>query len=177
MPASDLKTTALNHYQRGSFAEAAQAFEQASEAYRADGDRAMAAEMQSNKGVALRGLKDYPQATTVLEAAIAEFRALNDNQRLAFALGNLGSVLLEANELPKAAETLNEALALLDPKADKQTRSEILRVLGEVRLKQGKYVEGMVDYDAGLRGVENPNKQQSWLMKLLDKPLKMMGRK
>jgi hypothetical protein len=50
-------------------------------------------------------------------------------------------------------------------------------VLGEVRLKQGKYVEGVMDYEAGLRDVEKPSAQQSWLLKLLQKPLRMMGRK
>ena len=53
MTAADLKSAALAHYQRGSFAEAAQAFEEASTAYRAEGDPAMAAEMLSNRGVAL----------------------------------------------------------------------------------------------------------------------------
>jgi tetratricopeptide (TPR) repeat protein len=177
MTASQLQSTALNHYQKGSFADAAGTFAQAAEAYRAEGNVAMAAEMQSNQGVALRGLKDYAQATTVLETAIAELRKLNDTKRLAYALGNLGSVLLEANELPRAAETLNESLNLFDPQSEKQARSEVLRVLGEVRLKQGKYVDGMVDYEAGLRDEEKPNTQQKWLKKLLEKPLKMLGLK
>lgn len=177
MSAADLQKTALTHYQAGEFSKAVQAFEQASAAYTAEGDRALAAEMQSNLAVAHRALKDYPQALTIVEAAIAEFRALDDKHRLAFALGNLGSVLLETNELDRAGEALNESLTLLDPKADKDARSEVLRVLGEVRLKQGRYMDGLVNYEAGLRGVENPNTQQSWLLKLLEKPLKMLGRK
>ena len=133
--------------------------------------------MQSNLGVVYRAQKDYPLALTTLEAAIAEFRALDDKHRLALALGNLGSVLLESNDLPRAGDILNESLALLDPKADKTARSEVLRILGEVRLKQGRYVDGMVNYEAGLRGIEQPSTQQSWLLRLLEKPLRMLGRK
>ena len=50
-------------------------------------------------------------------------------------------------------------------------------MLGEVRLKQGRFVDGMMDYEAGLRDVEKPSAQQKWLKKLLEKPLKMLGRK
>ncbi len=177
MPASQLQTTALDHYQKGRYAEAVAAFESAAAAYRDEGNPALAAEMQNNLAVALRALKDYPRATTVLETVIIELRALNDTHRLALALGNLGSVRLEANDLPRAADALNESLALLDPKDHKAERSEVLRVLGEVRLKQGRYLDGLVNYEAGLRDVENPNAQQSWLRKLLEKPLKMLGRK
>jgi tetratricopeptide (TPR) repeat protein len=177
MTASELQKSALGLYQNGEFAQAAQTFEQAVEAYRAEGDRALAAEMQSNVGVALRALKDYPRALASLETAVADLRALDDKHRLALALGNLGSVLLEMNELPRAGDTLNEALSLLDPKADKDARSEVLRVLGEVRLKQGRYMDGLVNYEAGLRGVETPSPRQSWLMKLLERPLRMLGRK
>jgi len=177
MSAAELQSTALNDYQKGRYAEAAEAFEQSAAAYRADGNRALAAEMQSNQGVALRALKDYPRAAAILETAITELRALNDKQRLALALGNLGSVLLETNEFARAGEALNDALTLLDPQADKETRSEVLRVLGEVRLKQGRYIDSLVNYEAGLRDVKKPTPQQSWLLKLLQKPLKMLGRK
>ncbi|HLB47624.1 MAG TPA: tetratricopeptide repeat protein, partial [Anaerolineales bacterium] len=133
--------------------------------------------MQSNLGVSLRALKDYPRAAATLEAAIAELRALNDARRLALALGNLGSVLLETNDLQRAGDLLNESLSLLDPNTDKAARSEVLRVMGEVRLKQGRYMDGLVNYEAGLRDVENPSPQQQWLKKLLEKPLRMLGRK
>ncbi|HKZ69328.1 MAG TPA: tetratricopeptide repeat protein [Anaerolineales bacterium] len=177
MPASQLQATALAQYQKGNFPEAAKSFEQAAEAYRAEGDRAMVAEMGSNLGVSLRALKDYARAAAVLDAAVAEFRALNDSHRLALALGNLGSVLLESNDLPRAGDVLNESLSLLDPEADKDARSEVLRVLGEVRLKQGRYMDGLVNYEAGLRDVEKRTAQQNWLLKLLQKPLRMLGRK
>jgi tetratricopeptide (TPR) repeat protein len=137
----------------------------------------MAAEMQNNLGVVLRAQKDYDGALKAVEAALAEFRRRNDSGRVALALGNLGSVRLEMNDLDRAAEALTEALTLLDPQADKSARSEVLRVLGEVRLKQGRYMDGLVDYEAGLRDVEKPSAQQSWLLRLLQKPLKMLGRK
>lgn len=177
MPASDLHSAALAHYQKGNYAEAARAFEQAADAYRAEGNRPMAAEMQSNLGVSLRAIKDHTRAAAILEAAAAEFRSLNDPHRLALALGNLGSVLLETSDFKRAGDVLNESLSLLDPGADKAARSEVLRVLGEVRLKQGRYLDGLVNYEAGLRGVDNPSPQQQWLKKLLEKPLKMLGRR
>lgn len=177
MSASELHATALTEYRQGRLAEAASFFERAAAAYRAAGDRAMAAEMQSNLGVALRSQRNYPAAQAAIESALAEFRALNDTGRVALGLGNLGSVLLETNDLDRAAEALNESLSLLDPEADKAARSEVLRVLGEVRLKQGRYMDGLVNYEAGLRDVEKPTAQQNWLLKLLQKPLRMLGRK
>ena len=126
-------------------------FEQAAAAYRADGERALSAEMLNNLGVVYRAQKNYPAALTTIECALAEFRALADKPRAALALGNRGSVLLETGPLDRAAAALIESLDLLDPQTDKAARSEILRVLGEVRLKQGKLVEGLADYDAGLR--------------------------
>lgn len=175
--ASQLHAQGLAQYQQGRLAEAASFFEQAAAAYRQEANRAMAAEMENNLGVVRRAEKNYPAALAAIESALAEFRALNDNGRVALALGNLGSVLLETNALGPAAEALNESLSLLDPKADKATRSEVLRVLGEVRLKQGRYMDGLVNYEAGLSDVEKPSAQQNWLLKLLQKPLKMLGRK
>jgi hypothetical protein len=90
MPGSDLQKTALGYYQNGDFAKAAQAFTDAQAAYLAEGDKALAAEMQSNLGVVYRAQKDYPKALTTLEGAIADFRTLDDKHRLALALGNLG---------------------------------------------------------------------------------------
>ena len=58
MSAVELQSAALAHYQKGNFAEAAAAFDQAAAAYRSEGDRAMAAEMQSNLSVSLRALKE-----------------------------------------------------------------------------------------------------------------------
>jgi tetratricopeptide (TPR) repeat protein len=177
MSGSDLQKTALGYYQKGDFAKAAQAFGDAQAAYLSEGDKALAAEMQSNLGVVYRAQKDFAKATTTLEGAVADFRAMGDTHRLALALGNLGSVLLETNELEKAGTLLNEALSLLDPTVDKTARSEVLRILGEVRLKQGRFMDGMVNYEAGLRDVDKPSTQQSWLLKLLERPLKMLGRK
>lgn len=150
---------------------------QARAAYLAAGERALAAEMQNNLGVVYRAQKDYARALPTLEIALTELRELNDRVRLAQALGNLGSVLLEMNELERAAQALTESLDLFDPQAHKQMRSEVIRVLGEVRLKQGKYLEGLADYEAGLRNANQLNSQQTWLLKLLEKPLKMLGLK
>ena len=179
MAASELQASALAHYQAGRFAEAATAFEQAAAAFRAEGNATMAAEMLNNLGVAHRAQKNYTAALPPIETALTEFRALNDRTRAAQALGNLGAVLLETGDLKRAGTVLNEALTLLDPETetDKAIRSEILRVLGEVRLKQGRYVDGIMNYEAGLRDVENRTPRQNWLLKLLQKPLKMLGRK
>jgi tetratricopeptide (TPR) repeat protein len=177
MPASALQAAALAAYQNGDFATAAARFEEAASAYRAEGNPALAAEMTNNLGVAHRAAKNYAAALPALETALAEFRALDDKPRTAQALGNLGSVLLETGDLKRAADSLNDSLSLLDPQKDKVARSEVLRVLGEVRLKQGRFVDGMMDYEAGLRDVEKPSTQQKWLKKLLEKPLRMMGRK
>ena len=177
MSASDLQAAALTAYQKGDFATAAARFDEAASAFRAEGDRAMAAEMMNNLGVAHRAAKNYSAALPALETALAEFRALDDKPRTAQALGNLGSALLETGDLKRAADALNDSLSLLDPQKDKVARSEVLRVLGEVRLKQGKFLDGMADYEAGLRDVEKPSAQQRWLKKLLEKPLKMLGRK
>ncbi len=175
MSASSLRDTALTYYQKSKYLDAAKCFAQARDTYRAEGDRAMSAEMQNNLGVVYRAQKNYPLALQTIETALVELREINDTPRIAQALGNLGSVLLEMNQLDRAAQVLNESLELFDLQKDKARRSEILRLLGEVRLKQGKFVEGMMDYEAGLREVEKPSAQQQWLKKLLEKPLKMMG--
>ena len=177
MAASSLQQTALTLFQKGNYAEAIKFFEQARAAYQSENNPALASEMQNNLGVIYRAQKNYALALPTIETALAEFRALNDSNRTAQALGNLGAVLLEMNQLERAAQALNEALELFDPQKDKQMRSEVLRVLGEVRLKQGKYMEGMMDYEAGLRTTEKRSAQQNWLLKLLEKPLKMMGLK
>jgi len=177
MPASSLRDAALNCFQKKEYADALKLFEQAREAYLAEDNRAMAAEMQNNLGVIYRAQKNYRTAIDRIKSALVEFREINDATRTAQALGNLGSVYLEMGDLNLAADSLNESLSLFDPQKDSVMRSEVLRVLGEVRLKQGKYMEGLMDYEAGLRDVENPTPQQQWLRKLLERPLKMMGLK
>ena len=177
MPASSLRESALAHFQKGKYTDAINLFEQAHHAYRVEGERAMAAEMQNNLGVIYRAQKNYQAAIDRIKSALVEFREINDATRTAQALGNLGSVYLEMGDLNRAADSLNESITLFDPQKDKVMRSEVLRVLGEVRLKQGKYMDGLMNYEAGLREVENPTPQQQWLRKLLEKPLKMMGLK
>jgi tetratricopeptide (TPR) repeat protein len=177
MPAFSLRDAALTHFQRKEYADALKLFEQAHEAYLAEDDREMAAEMQNDLGVVYRAQKNYPLALQMIKIALIEFREINDVIHTAQTLGNLGSLYLEIGELSHAADSLNESLALFDPQKDKVMRSEVLRVLGEVRLKQGKYMEGLMNYEAGLRDVENPTPQQRWLRKLLATPLKMMGMK
>ena len=177
MTASSLRDTALTHFQQANYAEAINFFEQARQAYRAEGADALAAEMQNNLGVIYRAQKNYPMAVDVLRSALIEFLIISDRTRAAQTLGNLGSVFLEMGELNRAADSLNESLTLFDPQKDKTMRSEVFRVLGEVRLKQGKYMEGLVNYEAGLRDVENPTPQQRWLKRLLEKPIAMLGLK
>ena len=177
MPAFSLRDAALTHFQRKEYADALKLFEQAHEAYLAEDDREMAAEMQKDLGVVYRAQKNYPLALQMIKIALIEFREINDVIHTAQTLGNLGSLYLEIGELSHAADSLNESLALFDPQKDKVMRSEVLRVLGEVLLKQGKYMEGLMNYEAGLRDVENPTPQQRWLRKLLATPLKMMGMK
>jgi len=177
MSASSLRDAALTHFQKGEYDTAIKFFEQAHAAYRAEGDKGMAAEMQNNLGVIYRAQKNYPAALDRIKSALIEFRETHDTTRVAQALGNLGSVYLEMGDLSRAADSLNESLTFFDPQKDKVMRSEVLRVLGEVRLKQGKYMEGLMDYEAGLRDVEKPTTQQRWLKKLLEKPLKMIGMK
>ena len=90
--AQALQDQGLQSYQKKDYEEAARFFQQALEAYAAEGDKGKVAEMQTNIGLTHRGLGEYQQALDIMQVALRTFQESEDVLRSAQVLGNMGGV-------------------------------------------------------------------------------------
>ncbi len=89
-----------------------QVFQQAVEAYEAEGKPDMAAEMKANLGLVHRALGENQQALDVTMEALRVFESIKDARRQAMALGNLGGVYVELGDKEQAYNCYRRAADL-----------------------------------------------------------------
>ena len=107
-------------FRQRDYEAAAQHFQQALDAYREEGMRDMAAEMQTNIGLVHRAMGENQQALDMMQEALRTFQDLGDDLRIAQVLGNMGGVYAALgdngeSELRQAlVSALTEAIDLVD---------------------------------------------------------------
>lgn len=173
--AQAVKEEGLRLFEEGLYLEAAERFEQARQAFDAEGDVLEAAEMLNNLGITYRMRHEWDRAAKALEKAESAFTALDDRSRQAQVLGNLGGLYASQGERQKACTTLREAADIFGDLGDEQHRGETLLALGVQLWKAGDRQAGLAAYQAGLETLEQPSLTQKALRGLLKLRTRMLG--
>lgn len=165
--AKRLQNEGVQLYQRKDYEASARVFQQAQEAYAADGVKDMVAEMQTNIGLVHRALGENQQALDIMSLALSTFQELGDAKRAAQVLGNMGGVYLELGDNEQAYNCYRQAADVFHELGEKKMHSETLLAMASLQIKDGKIWTGAATYEAGLDGIENLSATQKMLKGLI----------
>ncbi|MFW6082545.1 MAG: tetratricopeptide repeat protein [Chloroflexota bacterium] len=175
MSAQSVKEEGLRLFEEGLYPEAAERFEQAREAFVAEGDLVEAAEMLNNLGIVYRMRHEWDNAVEALEGARSAFAALDDRSREAQVLGNLGGLYASQSDREEARACLRQAANIFGELGDNQRRGETMLALGVQLWKAGDRQGGLAAYQAGLQMLEHPSLSQRVLRGLLEFRARLLG--
>jgi len=147
----ELKEQGLKLHQQHDYEAAARLFQQAQEAYTADGSNDMAAEMQVNIGVIHRVLGENQQALDAMQSALRIFQDMGDQDRVAKVLGNMGGVYTALGDKEQAYTAYREAADIFEELDDKQNYGETLVAMGYLLIGNGKWFAGATTIGDGLK--------------------------
>ena len=166
MDPNNLARQAKSAYEKEDYAGAAQLFEQAAQAYDADGASLDSAEMKNNASVAWLQAKNAKHALAVLAGTVEIFDMAGDLRRQGLALGNEGAALEALNRNDEAAKKFVASAELLERSGDDQMRAEVMKALSALQVKTGKPVDAFISMQVGVAGVQNPTFKQRILKTL-----------
>src|SRR5689334_9565327 len=155
--ANELQEQGIKLFQQRDYEAAARAFQQAQEAYTAEGKRDMAAEMQSNIGLVHRALGEHQQALEAVQASLRTFQELGDQLHTAQALGNLGGVYLALGDKEQAYNCYRQAADIFEALGEKKYYGETLLAMADLQVKDGKLMQGAATYEVGLENMDELN--------------------
>lgn len=167
MTAKQLQDQGIKLYQQKEYEAAARYFQQAQEAYAADGQKDMVAEMQTNIGLVHRALGENQQALDMMLVALRTFQELEDPRRTAQVLGNLGGVYLELGDKEQAYNCYLQAADVFQELGENKLYGETMLAIGALQVKEGKFMAGAATYELGLREIDNLNAGQKLLKRVL----------
>ncbi len=165
--ADELKDKGIELFQQYDYEAAADAFEQAKEAYLADGDRGQAAEMMVNLGLVRRSLNEGQQALNLMREALTIFQDLDDELHAAQTLGNMGGVYAKMGDKEQAHNTYRQAADIFDELGEKQMYGDTLAAIGSLQVKDGKIMDGAATYEVALENMDDLNMNQRIIKGLL----------
>lgn len=145
-----LKEEGLRLFQRGAYAEAVTLFETAAAAYAAQEDELGRAEMLNNLGVVHRVRRHYAAAAEALQQAAVLFARGGDEKRQGQALANLGDLHAAQKAYTPAARAYSDAIEHLAASGDRHLQSSVLRALSLMRLRQGQWLDAMIQMESSL---------------------------
>jgi len=157
------------------YEEAAGVFQQANDAYLAEGKKDMAAEMQNNLGLIYRSLGENQKALDAVQGALTTFQELNDALRTAKALGNLGGVYVAMGDKEQAYNCFRQAADIFQELGEKKLHGETLVAMADLQMKDGKILAGAATYEAGLEQLDDLNTSQKVIKGLMGIRGKLMG--
>jgi tetratricopeptide (TPR) repeat protein len=157
------------------YAEAAEAFRTARDAFQADGDEINAAENGNNLCIALVKMDENEQALQAVEGTPEVFARAGDTRRQAMACGNMGMVLRRLGQREEAVAAYELAADLFKEIGEKELRAPVLTALSDLQLLTGRPLEALATADAGLQGNET-NAVKRFFRKLLQLPIRYILR-
>lgn len=175
--ANDLQEQGIKLFQQHDYEAAARTFQQAHEAYTAEGKRDMAAEMQSNIGLVHRALGEHQQALEAVQASLHTFQELGDQLHTAQALGNLGGVYVALGDKEQAYNCYRQAADVFEALGEKKYYGETLLAMADLQVKDGKLMQGAATYEVGLEQLDQLSASQKVIKGLLGIRGKLMGGK
>jgi tetratricopeptide (TPR) repeat protein len=171
----ELQDQGVELFKQHDYEAAAQVFQQANDAYLAEGKKDMAAEMQSNLGLIYRSLGENQKALDAIQGALTTFQEMNDTLRSAKALGNLGGVYVAMGDREQAYNCFRQAADIFQDLGEKKLHGDTLLAMADLQMKDGKLMAGAATYEAGLEQIDHLNTSQKIIKGLLNIRGKLMG--
>lgn len=175
--ASELQEQGVKLFQQKDYEEATRLFQQAQEAYEAEGKRDMVAEMQTNIGLVHRILGENQQALDAMQSSLTIFQELNDPIRVAKVLGNLGGVYVALGDKEQAYNCYRQAADIFDEQGEKKLYGETMLAMADLQVRDGKLMVGAATYEVGLENLDELNAGQKVIRGLLGIRNKLTGGK
>lgn len=173
--AQELQAQGVKLYHEKEYEAARRVFEQAADAYVAEGRKDLAAEMQTNIGLIHRALGEYQPALDVMREALTTFESLNDAKHAAMVLGNMGGVYEKLNDKEQAYQCYRRAVDVFQELGEKQLLAETLKALGALQVEDGKIGVGAATYEEGLKLSDNLTARQKLIKGLIGIRNKISG--
>lgn len=163
-------------FQARQYLQAALLFEQAADAYTKAGDVLNAAEMTSNRSVALLQAGDPHEALHAVQGLERVFALAGDIRRQAMALGNEAAALEALHHNKPALEKYQQSADLLKQAGDQETRVLVLKSISQLQLRMGHHLEALASMDAAINNQKRPSLTERLLKKLIKVPFQMLHR-
>ncbi len=173
--AQELQDQGIKQFRQRDYEAAGRTFQQALEAYEADGKQDMVAEMQTNIGLVHRSLGENQQALDVMQLALQAFQESDDKLRLAKVLGNMGGVYVALGDKEQAYNCYRQAADIFQDLGEKSLYGETLIAMGDLQMKDGKIMAGASTYEVGLDQLDSLNASQKVIKGLMGIRSKLMG--
>jgi tetratricopeptide (TPR) repeat protein len=162
-----LAQKARDLYASGELALAAEAFQQAAQAFSLSGDELMAAEMKNNECVALLRAGQPAAALDAVSGTTEIFEAAGDASRLGTAYANRASVLQAMKRRQEAIADFVQAAEWLEKAGEGDMRYQVMQLLSSLYLRERKLLNAVMALQSGLAGVKKPTFKQKLMKKLL----------
>jgi tetratricopeptide (TPR) repeat protein len=173
--AQELQTQGVKQFQQKEYETAARTFSQAMEQYEADGNHALAAEMQVNLGLVHRALGEHQQALDTMQAALHSFESAGDKLHTAMTLGNIGGVYAALGDKEQAYNCYRSAADLFDELGETKLHGETLVAMASLQVRDGKLSAGAATYEVGLSELDSLTAGQKVLKGLIGVRKKLTG--
>jgi tetratricopeptide (TPR) repeat protein len=173
--AQEIQEQGVKLFQQRDYEAAARTFQQAQEAYEAEGRRDMVAEMKTNIGLVHRALGENQQALEVMQDAMHTFQALDDAKRTAMVLGNLGGVYVALGDKEQAYNCYRQAADIFQELGEKKLYGETLVAMGDLQMRDGKIMSGAATYEVGLENLDQLSPTQKVIKGLMGIRSKLTG--
>ena len=173
--AQELQEQGVKLFRQRDYEAAGRVFQQALDAYEADKQADMAAEMRTNIGLVHRSLGENQQALEAMQIALQTFQEANDRMRSAKVLGNLGGVYVALGDKEQAYNCYRQAADIFHELDEKGLYGETLIAMGDMQMKDGKLTSGAATYEAGLHQLDKLSPSQKIIKGLMGIRNKLMG--
>ncbi len=151
----------------GRYAEAAEAFRQASRLFTLGRSGLLAAEMDNNLSVALLKNKQPREALEAARGTELVFASAGDKARQAMALGNQGAALEDLKKYAEAIALYEQAARFFGESGQGDMQSLTLKSIAGIRLKQGQFNTAGIEMLGSLGAAQNPSPLQRFTRFLL----------
>lgn len=173
--AKELQDQGVKLFQQRDYEAAARLFQQAQEAYTAEENPDMVAEMQTNIGLVHRALGENQQALESMQAALEHFQTRDDHLRTAKVLGNMGGVYVALGDKEQAYNCYRQAADIFSELGENQLYGETMVAMGDLQMKDGKIMTGAATYEVGLDNLGSLSPTQRMIKGLMGIRNRLIG--
>lgn len=173
--AQELQERGVKLFKQREYEDAARVFQQAQEAYEAEGKADLAAEMKVNIGLVHRSLGENQQALDSMQDALRTFQEQNDVRRTAMVLGNMGGVYAALGDKEQAYNCYRQAADIFQELGEKKLYGDTMLAMGDLQMREGKVMAGASTYEVGLENLDELSASQKVIKGLIGMRNKLTG--